>query len=279
MPTDLRAGIPAHDLERFRAHLLTLADEARRIIRSACDQGFEVKHKPDGSYVTSTDVQVEERLRALIGKRLPDHGILGEELPAHAPGAEFQWILDPVDGTEDFVQRIPTFGTIVGLHFRGEPVVGVIDMPMLDARVHAAFGLGAFHNRERLRLADLGADVPPAQVRLMLSARANFVRYRDRDGPAFDALTRTYPNHRIYRTCYAHACAATGQADATVDYGNHIWDLAATRLLVEEAGGAYRTLQDFHTPTGRVFSAVFGRPALVAKLASLLGESPEAKAP
>ncbi len=271
--SDLRATMSARDLERFHAHALTLADEARRIIRATWENGFEVKHKPDGSYVTSADVQVEERLRTLIGERFPNHGIVGEELPAHAPGAEFQWVLDPVDGTEDFVQRIPTFGTIIGLHFRGEPLVGVIDMPRLDTRVHAAFSLGAFHNRERLRLTDLDADVPPAQVRLMLSARANFIRYRNQDGAVFDTLTRTYPNHRIYRTCYAHVCAATGQADATVDYGNHVWDLAASRVVVEEAGGAYRTLQDFRTPTGRVFSAVFGRPALVAKLVSLLGES------
>lgn len=269
MTHDPRSTIGAGDLQRFRTCALELADEARHQLRVLCKDGFEVKQKPDGSYVTSADFQVEQRLRALIERDFPDHGIVGEEFPPRAPEAEFQWILDPVDGTEDFVQRIPLFGTIIALHFRGEPLVGVIDMPLLDARVHAAYGLGTFHNRERVKLADLAADVAPNQVRTMLSARANFIRHRD-DGARFDALTRHFPNQRIYRTCYAHLCAATGQADATVDYGNRIWDLAATRIVVEEAGGAYQTVQQLDTPSGPVYGAVFGRPTAVAKLASVL---------
>lgn len=157
----------------------------------------------------------------------PDHGIVGEEYDPRLRGADFQWIFDPVDGTEEFVHRIPTFGTVIALHYRGEPLVGVIDIPMLDARVHAAFGLGAFSGDQRLQLIDLDPATPPKAVRVMLSARANFMRHRD-DGALFDAVRRAYPNHRIYRSCYTHLCAATGQADAVLDIGNPIWDIAAT---------------------------------------------------
>jgi fructose-1,6-bisphosphatase/inositol monophosphatase family enzyme len=112
------------DRERFRDCALGLADEARDQLRAFASGSFEVKHKSDGSYVTSADFQVEQRLRARIERQFPDHGIVGEEFPARAPAAEFQWILDPVDGTEDFVQRIPTFGSIIALHYRGEPLAG-----------------------------------------------------------------------------------------------------------------------------------------------------------
>jgi histidinol-phosphatase len=269
MVVDPRTAISRRDLEGFRDHALALADEARRQLRAFWNGVIEVKRKPDGSYVTDADLQIERKLRALVERAFPEHGIVGEEFGVHRPQAEFQWIFDPVDGTEDFVQRIPTFGTIIALYYRGQPIVGVLDIPILETRVHAGYGLGAFRNDERLRLADLDPATSAGAVRIMLSARANFVRHRD-DGALFDAVTRSYPNHRIYRSCYAHVCAVTGQADATIDFGNPIWDIAAARILIEEAGGAYRLVQDYETPQGRIYSSVFGRPSVVEKLSALL---------
>lgn len=268
--SDARAEIPGNDLERFGAAALRLAEQARARLRALVRTAFEVQRKADGSYVTSADVALERELRATIEREFPTHGIVGEELPARLPAAAFQWVLDPIDGTEDFVQRIPTFGTIIGLHYRGAPVVGVIDVPLLEQRAHACFGAGAFLNGERLRLAELPADTPPAQTRLMLAARANFERHGAAAAAAFDAIVRAYPNHRIYRTCYAHMCAATGQVDAMVEYGNKIWDLAATQVLVEEAGGAYRLIEATPSAGGELLAAVFGRPALVARLADMI---------
>jgi hypothetical protein len=162
----------------------------------------------------------------------------------------------------------------VGLFYRGEPVVGVIEIPMLEERVHAAYGLGAFRDsltagNERLRLADLDPKTPAMTVRVMTSARANYVRRRE-DGARFDALAREYPNLRIYRSCYMHLCAATGQADAAVDYGNPLWDIAAARIVVEEAGGDFRVVDSYDLEGERMYNSVFGRPALVARIAKLL---------
>jgi fructose-1,6-bisphosphatase/inositol monophosphatase family enzyme len=233
-----------------------------------------VKTKDDGSPVTSADLAVEARLRALTLAAFPDHGQLGEEFPPHRPEAEFRWVFDPVDGTEDFVHRVPTFGSIIGLFYRGEPVVGVIEVPMLEERVHGAFGLGAFRDsltvgNERLRLADFDPKTPAMAVRVMTSARANYIRRRD-DGARFDALARAYPNMRIYRSCYMHLCAATGQTDATVDYGNPIWDIAAARIVIEEAGGAFRVVDSYDFGGAQMYNCVFGRPVLVARIAKLL---------
>jgi fructose-1,6-bisphosphatase/inositol monophosphatase family enzyme len=268
--SDASAGLARPDLERFRDHALALADEARRLLRSFQAGGFEVTHKADGSHVTTADLTVESRLRAMTEDAFPGHGIVGEEFPAARPEADFQWIFDPVDGTENFVERIPTFGTIIGLHFRGYPVVGVIDVPMLGARVHAARGLGAFGDGGRLSLTDVAASAPADAVRLVLSARANFVRHRD-EGALFDAVTRAYPNHRIYRSCYAHLCAATGQADVAVDAGNPIWDIAAAQVVVEEAGGTFRVVQESVAEGQRIFTTVFGRPGLTDRVSALLG--------
>ena len=265
---DIRHEIPARDIAQFYAKAQEFSAAARALVLSLLAAGFEVKRKPDQSFVTSADLKVEERLRELIGKYFPEHGILGEEYPPTRPAAPFQWIMDPIDGTEDFVQRIPTFGSILALHYRGEPVVGVIDHPMLDIRVSAAFGLGAHKNGERVVLSDLDPGAIDGSERVMLPARANFIKHRD-DGHLFDAVARAHPNHRIYRTCFTHTCAVLGTADAAIDYGNPIWDLAASRILIEEAGGKFLSVRAWDVPAvGRVYGSVMGKPALVDRLAT-----------
>jgi len=269
-PTDPRAQVDPAEIRRLYQQALGFADAARKVLQAAWATGFEVMRKNDGSFVTSADFKTEEKLRTLIQSTVPTHGILGEEYAPVQPAADFQWILDPVDGTEDFVQRVPTYGSIIALHYQGFPLVGVIDHPALNLRVSAAWGLGTFQNGERVRLMDLDGSLIDGSERVVLSARANFSRYVDH-GNLFDAITRQHPNHRIYRSCFAHTCAITGAADAMVDYGNRIWDLAASQLLVEEAGGKYVMIQDVDVPrVGRVLGGVFGKPTLVDRLVRLL---------
>ena len=259
----------ARDIERYHSAALELADEARRIVRPALEQGFSVETKLDRSLVTDVDRAVERRWRELIDRWFPDHGALGEEYPPTRPASAFQWIMDPIDGTEEFVHGIPTFGTMLALHHRGVPLVGVIDHPALDIRVNAAVGLGTHRNSRRVRLDHAPASSRPEEIRLVLSARVNFSRHVD-EGPLFERLTRAYPNHRIYRAAYAHTAAVTGAADAMVDMHNHVWDLAPSQVLAEEAGGRYAVIRDFPAPDGRLLSAVFGRPAVVDQLVALL---------
>jgi fructose-1,6-bisphosphatase/inositol monophosphatase family enzyme len=261
------------DVERYHAAAIELAEEARRIVGLALERGFGVETKPDASLVTDVDRAVERRLRELLGRWFPDHGVVGEEYPPTQPASAFQWILDQIDGTEEFVHGIPTFGTMLALHHRGIPLVGVIDHPALDIRVNAGVGMGTYRNGCRIRLADAPVSEPAEGVRLVLSARVNFTRHVD-EGHLFEALTRAYPNHRIYRAAYAHTAVVTGAADAMVDMHNQVWDLAPSQVLVEEAGGRYAVVREFAGPDGTpVLSAVFGKPALVDRLVALFGEA------
>ena len=264
---DARNAISADVIEPLYRSALAFADGARALIRSAWRHGFSVKQKPDGSFVTDADLRVEERLRARIKAAYPKHGILGEEFPPHNPDAECQWIIDPIDGTEDFVHRVPTFGSIIALHYRGQPLVGVLDHPLLDMRASAAYGMGAYYNGTRVHLG--AALASPSTARVVLSARANFTRYRDA-GDVFDRLVRAYPNHRIYRSCFGQTLVAIGAADAMVDYHDRLWDVAAVPVLVTEAGGAYRLLHEFDAEGAPVRSIVFGRSTLVDQLEALV---------
>jgi fructose-1,6-bisphosphatase/inositol monophosphatase family enzyme len=261
------------DLERYHAAALELADEARRIVRPALEHGFRVETKLDRSLVTDVDRAVERAWRERLERWFPDHGAIGEEYPPTRPASLFQWIMDPIDGMEEFVHGIPTFGTMLALHHEGRPLVGVIDHPALDLRVSAGRGLGAYRNGEPVRLADMPPSAPADAIRLVLSARVNFSRHVD-EGPLFEALTRAFPNHRIYRAAYAHTVAVVGAVDVMVDMHNHVWDLAASQVLVEEAGGRYMVVRDFAAPDGRLLSAVFGKPAAVERVAALFERAP-----
>src|SRR5262249_7729897 len=208
----------------------------------------------------------------MIERWFPDHGVIGEEYPPTRPDSEFQWILDPIDGTEELVHGIPTFGAMLALHHRGVPLVGVIDHPALDLRVNAGCGLGAYRNGQRIRLGDVSPTARPESIRLVLSARLNFTRHVD-EGRLFETLTARYPNHRIFRAAYAHTAVVMGAADAMVDMHNEIWDLARSQLLIEEAGGRYAVVRDFPAADGRrILSAVFGKATVVDRLAAIFRE-------
>jgi len=264
----------AADIQRYHAAAVELADEARGIITPALEGGFAVKTKADRSLVTEVDQAIERRMRELIDRWFPDHGVIGEEYPPTRPDSPFQWIIDPIDGTEEFVHGIPTFGAMLALHHRGVPLVGVIDHAALDLRGGAGIGLGAFRNGQRIRLAEAAVDQQSEQVRLALSARVNFTRQID-EGHLFETLTRLFPNHRIYRAAYAHTAAVTGAVDAMVDMHNHVWDLAPSRVLIEEAGGVWEVVRDFPAPEGgRLLSAVFGKAAVVDRLVAVFRASP-----
>ena len=267
-------SIPAGDVERYHAAALEMADEVRRIIRPALERGFDVKIKADASVVTDVDQAVERRLREMIARWFPEHGVIGEEYPPTRPDSPWQWILDPIDGTEEFVNGMPTWGAILALHHRGAPIVGVIDHPALDLRVNAGRGLGAYRNGVRVHLTDTPASAPAEKIRLVMSARLNFARHID-EGPVFDALARQFPNHRIFRAAYAQTAAVTGAVDAMVDMHNQVWDLAAGQVLIEEAGGRYALVRDFLAADGaRRLSAVFGKPAVVDRLLALFAQHP-----
>lgn len=237
----------------YLAFARTLAASARAIVRARMRSGFTAELKPDASFVTDVDTAVESAWRQAIAERYPEHGVIGEEFAATRPDADWQWILDPIDGTDNFAHGIPTFGSILALHHRGRPIVSLIDHPQLDLSYSAAAGLGAFRNGERMRIAPRDVRAPVARDIVCTTAAENFLATDDY--ALFAALHRAFPNTRVYRDCFGQTRAFEGSASAMVEYNVKQWDVAAAQLLVEEAGGVYVALP---APAG-LYRAVFGR--------------------
>ena len=254
------------DTARLHAFAHRLADRSRRMVLGRLRHQLRVRRKADRSFVTDVDLAVERALRAQIRRHFPAHGVIGEEFPAHLPEAEYQWLLDPIDGTLSLTHGLPFFGTIIGLHHRGRPLVGIIDFPALGQRYHAARGRGAWRGRERLRI----RDTPRGRLADEIVSAADRSRFRAfRRAGAFDRLLRSHRHVRGYYDCLAHAYAAEGSIGAVVDFGVRRWDIAATPLLVEEAGGRFVVVGQLGRGIEAEFAVIAGKPTVVRWLERL----------
>lgn len=205
-------------------------------------QNTAVRSKADGSPVTEADTEAERVMRELIRARYPDHGILGEEQDDVNPGAEYCWVLDPIDGTSAFALGLPTFGTLVALLKGGHPLLGVINMPGLKETVYAEMGSGCWYlNRlgdlEQVRVREGAKTVEEAFISTTGVYNTDIDPRNESVPPNFSDLLRRSGRFRFVGDCVQHAWVARGLLDAAVDPKMNPWDNAALIPCVLEAGG------------------------------------------
>jgi histidinol-phosphatase len=253
------------DFAQELAFARRLAAEAMALVRERAGGEVAFARKADRSLVSEIDLAVESLLRAAIATRFPADGVLGEEQGESGHGAARRWVLDPVDGTRSLRHGIPLYGVLLALEVSGEPVVSAVALPGLGRIYSAARGQGAWRDGEPLVQAAAVAEGVAEEV-LALGERRQFATR-----PAlalFDRLLREHPGARIYPDCFGHALAAEGAVGAMVDFGLRRWDVAATRLLVEEAGGVCRELARRTEAGEERFDVVLGKPAVVEWVAA-----------
>ncbi|MFN3293414.1 MAG: inositol monophosphatase family protein [Gemmobacter sp.] len=216
-------------LAAARALAVTLADAAQATVCAARPGAPDLK--PDRSFVTALDRDIEAALAARIADRFPDHGILGEEGATVNPGAEWLWVLDPVDGTGAWVAGVPVHGTLIALLREGRPVLGVIDMHRTRDRSIGVQGQPTTHNGVPCRTR---AGTAMAQAILSVSSPDFF---GPRDMPALDAL-RAATGWRVWgASCLAYGRLASGGTDLALDAGLDLWDWAPFAPIIAGAGG------------------------------------------
>ena len=227
---------------------------------------LEVERKADGTPVTLADRDAERVMRARIVEAFPDHSIVGEETGATQGSSDVRWILDPIDGTKAFVAGVPLYSTLVGVEVAGEPVVGVIYLPVLDELVAAARGLGCTWNGRPCRVSS--EDRLDRALLLVTDQRQSEDRYA-----AFGDLTRQVRLVRTWADAYAYALVATGRAEVAIDPAMDVWDSAALLPILEEAGGRFTDWRGRRTIRGR--DAVATNGALHDDVLAHLSRAPE----
>ena len=225
--------------------------------------GLAVETKPDASPVTAADKAAEQLVRELIESRFPYDGIIGEEFGTVRGDAARRWIVDPIDGTRTFVRGVPFFGCLLALEEHGEPVIGVMYFPALEETVYAARGEGAWWNGRRA----LVSDVTSLDDALLLTTDIASIE-RQGFGAGFERLRRRAGMLRTWGDCYGHALVATGRAEIMLDPVMSVWDAAALKPIVDEAGGVFTSWTGAATHTGG--SAVSTNAALAREVAALL---------
>lgn len=206
------------------------------LVRAAWKRPRTIRHKKSPKdLVTETDLAVEALLRQSLGGLLPRAGFLGEEGGASASDSELLWVVDPVDGTTNFAHGIPFVATSVALCHRGQPVLGLVNLPILGELFSAARGQGAWLDGEAIQVSPTATLIEavvatgfPYDIAPHLKT---ILRQLELAMPATQGVRR--PGAAALDLAYV----ACGRYDAFFEFALNPWDTAAGILLVEEAGG------------------------------------------
>ncbi|GGI04727.1 inositol monophosphatase family protein [Egicoccus halophilus] len=222
-----------------------LADLADARTRAAFGGRQDAEEKADGTWVTAVDLDVERRLRAAIRAHFPDHAVLGEEDGLDGPPGAPTWVLDPIDGTTNFVKGNPVFATLIGLRIDAEEVLGVVSAPALGSRWAGVVGEGADHNGTPVHVSDVARL---AEAEVAFGGLAYFAE-RGHGELVADLAGRT-ARQRGYGDFWQHCLVASGSTDVAIEAEVNLWDLVAVKALVEAAGGRFTSLAGERTAAG-----------------------------
>jgi histidinol-phosphatase len=218
---------------------LRLADAADEITtaRFRADD-LVVDRKPDRTPVTDADTAVEDAIRAVLAQARPDDAILGEERGGTL-GAGRTWIVDPIDGTKNFLRGMPAWATLIALVTDGAPVVGMVSAPAFGRRWWASAGAGAF--------GAFGGVTRPLRVSGVRTLADAYLSTTDLQtwGEArsrYLALVEACWESRAFGDYWQHCLVAEGALDLAAEPIANAWDLAAVQILVTEAGGTFTDL-------------------------------------
>ena len=226
--------------ERFLKLATAAAKEAGRIQVIRYGQRHEIKYKGEIDPVTEVDKLCEQAIVEMISRTFPDHDILSEETSFEGKGSPWKWIIDPIDGTTNYIHEYPCFCVSIGLELEGKVVLGAVYDPTRDELFSAARGAGAFLNRRRIHVS--------GQTKLSSALLATGFPYDIAESKInnLDNFARMYKKAQAIRRggsaaldiCYL----ACGRFDGFWELKLHPWDAAAGLVIVEEAGGRVTTI-------------------------------------
>jgi len=200
---------------------------------------LEVTRKPDTTFVTQADTGVERLLRERIADAYPDHGVLGEEYGTESAEATTRWIIDPIDGTHNYLRGVPLFATLIAVERDGELQTAVMSAPALGMRWYGWRGGGAWvqggswgATPQRIHVSGI-ASIEEAQV--LYASTSELDSYGR--APGWRTLLERSWRERGFGDFWGYTLVAEGAGEAMIEVGLSPWDVAGPLLLVEEAGG------------------------------------------
>jgi len=217
---------------------LKAVKEAEAIINKYYSNDIKATLKPDQSPVTVADQEAESVIRKIIKDNYPDHNILGEEEGESKNNSSFTWVIDPIDGTKNFMRKIPLFATQLALIKDGKVILGISNAPVLGELVYAEKGKGAYLNDKKISVSN---------VNILDKSYMSYggLGYFDKEGllDTLLQLNRDTLAHRGFGDFWSYHLLAQGKIDIVLEAKTKFWDIAALSLIVGEAGGKVTNLQ------------------------------------
>ena len=253
---------------QFLAFAHEMADAAAAISLPLFRQPTMIDNKQKSGFdpVTQADRDSELAMRQMIEDKFPSHAILGEEWGAKA-GDNFQWVLDPIDGTRAFISGLPTWGALIALNEKGVPKIGMMDQPFTGERFYAIDGGGAFL-RHHQDLYKLSTRACPSLSQAIIST-TSVEHLADAALSKWQKIAAQAKLARYGGDCYGYAMLAAGHIDAVMESGLQAYDIQALIPIVEEAGGIVSNWQGGDAANGGDVLAC-GDHALHAQILALL---------
>ena len=193
---------------------------------------LDTELKDDMSPVTVADREAEKAIIEIIQLRFPDHSILGEESGSNENASEYLWIIDPIDGTKNYMRKIPLFATQIALMKDGEVIMGVSNAPALKELIYAEKSKGAYLNDRRIHVS--GTDMLDKSY-MSFGNLGHFEKKSLVDNLL--TLVNSMQGHRGIGDFWSYHLLAEGKIDIMIEADTKIWDIAAVSLIVQEAGG------------------------------------------
>lgn len=215
---------PMTQPDKYLATAHVAADAAGEILREYFGAKIEAESKADSSPVTRADREVEMAVHNILRNAFPEHGIIGEEFGVVNPDSEFQWVIDPIDGTKAFIAGKPTFTTLIALCYQDIPLLGIIDQAIKRERWAAAKPFTpapARNSQTPFRLATTSMDYFTQPQKM-----------------AFEKLRAQTSRITLNEDAYSYAMIAEGKMDVVIDAGMKPYDYLALVPIIEAAGGA-----------------------------------------
>ncbi len=210
-----------------------LADAAGAVALHYFRQTLEIADKSDETPVTQADREAEARMREIIAREAPGHGVLVEEHGSERTDSEFVWVLDPIDGTKAFISGVPVFGTLIALLRGGRPVLGIIDHPALTERWVGAVGQPTRMNGEAVRVAPRGGLAEA----VLWSTSPHMFDGDPATAAAYARLREAVKFVHYGGECYQYGMLASGFIDLVVEDDMSAYDFCALVPVVQGAGG------------------------------------------
>ncbi len=220
------------DIERRRKIAIKACKKAGKILKDNFKKTIEIESKTNKDLVTNIDKKADETTIKLIKKTFPKDGILSEESKGLSSETGYRWVIDPMDGTHNFVHNIDIFGVSIAVEFKGEVILGVIYMPWTDEFYIAQKGKGAYCNGKKI-------EVSKRELNKATLVYDSSIRYnKEQMLEVLGKLTDKVFNVRMFgSSARSLTYVAEGRVDVEVEFNDKVWDFASGLLLIEEAGG------------------------------------------